>query len=210
MNEFEETGAHRIRNLLSHSELRALQRLNRTPPSRAGNRALLLQPWCKALAARLMSRLMSRLPQLSQLAAVQCTLFEKSASRNWRVPPHQDLSLPVAMNSVTARTTSDGLRIARADAETLAASVAIRVHLDGCGANDGPLRMVLGTHRNGVLTQVKISETIHRQRVDLQIASSGDAWLMSPLLIHASSKATGNSRRRVLHFLFTSNGFCAR
>ncbi len=206
MNEFEETGAYRIRNLLSYSELRALQRLNRTPPSRAGNRALLLQPWCKALAVRLMSRL----PQLSRLVAVQCTLFEKSAALNWLVAPHQDLSVPAAMNSATGRTARDGLRIARADAGTLAASVVIRVHLDDCGANDGPLRMVLGTHRNGVLTQDKISASVHTKPVDLQIANSGDAWMMSPLLIHASSKASGNSRRRVLHFLFTSNGFCAR
>jgi ectoine hydroxylase-related dioxygenase (phytanoyl-CoA dioxygenase family) len=198
MNEFEEAGACRIRDLLSRSELLALQRLNRMPPSRAGNRALLSLPWCKALAARMMSRL----PQLSQLVAIQCTLFEKSAARNWLVAPHQDLSSPVAMNSVKGRATSDGLRITRADPRTLAESVAVRVHLDDCGANNGPLRMMMGSHRNGVLTQAKISESVRAKGVDLQIAHSGDAWMMSPLLIHASSKTTGNSRRRVLHFLF--------
>ena len=32
--------------------------------------------------------------------------------------------------------------------------------------------------------------------------ADGFAVLMRPLLLHASSKATGASRRRVLHFLF--------
>jgi ectoine hydroxylase-related dioxygenase (phytanoyl-CoA dioxygenase family) len=198
MNEFQETGAYRIRDLLSHSELLALRRLNRMPPSRAGNRALLSRPWCKALAARLISRL----PHLNQLIAIQCTLFEKSAARNWLVAPHQDLSFPVTANSVTGRDTTDGVRIARADARVLAASVVIRVHLDKCNANDGPLRIVVGSHRNGILTQDEISESVLTKHVELQTANSGDAWMMSPLLIHASSKTTGNSRRRVLHFLF--------
>jgi ectoine hydroxylase-related dioxygenase (phytanoyl-CoA dioxygenase family) len=198
MNELEENGACRIRNLLSSSELRALRRLTQKPPARAGNRTLLSLPWCKALAMRMISRL----PQLNRLIAVQCTLFEKSTARNWLVIAHQDLSLPVAVNSVVARTTSDGVCIARADAGTLASSVAIRIHLNDCNANDGPLRVVLGSHRNGVLTQTEIAESVRAKRVNLQIANPGDAWLMSPLLIHASSKSTGTSRRRVLQFLF--------
>src|SRR4051794_8524949 len=61
-----------------------------------GTRCLLSQPWCAALAQRLRGH-----PALSRLVpaervAVQCTYFEKSAGRNWLVPWHQDLSLPVA------------------------------------------------------------------------------------------------------------------
>jgi len=33
-------------------------------------------------------------------------------------------------------------------------------------------------------------------------AARGDALLMRPLVLHASSKASGTSRRRVLHFVF--------
>ena len=33
-------------------------------------------------------------------------------------------------------------------------------------------------------------------------APRGGAMVMRPLLLHASSKSTGTSRRRVLHFLF--------
>jgi hypothetical protein len=56
MKSFEEAGALRIRAILSRSELHALQRLNSASPSRAGNRALLSLPWCKALATRSVKR----------------------------------------------------------------------------------------------------------------------------------------------------------
>jgi ectoine hydroxylase-related dioxygenase (phytanoyl-CoA dioxygenase family) len=205
MKSFEEAGALRIRAILSRSELHALQRLNSASPSRAGNRALLSLPWCKALAARIKSRT----PQLGLLNAVQCTLFEKSAASNWLVAPHQDLSLPINPNSTTGRTTGDGVRIARADAETLGMCIAVRVHLDDCDRNDGPLRMISGSHRNGILTSAAISQSARVIHADLQIANAGDAWMMSPLIIHASSRAAGTSRRRVLHYLFAPSRFYA-
>lgn len=34
------------------------------------------------------------------------------------------------------------------------------------------------------------------------LAQCGDVLLLRPLLLHASSKSSGSSRRRVLHFLF--------
>jgi hypothetical protein len=34
------------------------------------------------------------------------------------------------------------------------------------------------------------------------IAQTGDVVCMRPLALHSSSKATGSSRRRVLHFVF--------
>jgi hypothetical protein len=37
------------------------------------------------------------------------------------------------------------------------------------------------------------------------IAPRGAALVMRPLLLHASSKSTGQGRRRVLHFLFASD-----
>ena len=159
-----------------------------------------MKHWCSGLALRVILRL----PELRGLHAIQCTLFAKSAARNWLVAPHQDLSVPLPTKTLRdqGRLTSDGLHIARADATLLASCVAVRVHLDDCGANDGALRTVPGSHRRGILTQDEISESVRAMKTDLQIADAGDAWLMSPLLIHASSKASGSSRRRVLHFLF--------
>lgn len=59
------------------------------------SRNLLDLDWCKALGKTLRQH-----PAIAPLlpfdsASVQCTLFEKSQDRNWLVPLHQDLSIPV-------------------------------------------------------------------------------------------------------------------
>ena len=80
--------------------------------------------------------------------------------------------------------------------------VAVRVHLNECGPGAGPLRVVPGSHRHGRLSK---SEARHQQQTKGEFecfVKRGDALLMRPLLLHASSKATAPSRRRVLHFLF--------
>ena len=62
----------------------------------AGSRRLMTASWCQSLAAKLRAdpRLQEVLP--ANYVATQCTYFSKCASRNWLVPIHQDLSIPVA------------------------------------------------------------------------------------------------------------------
>jgi hypothetical protein len=60
-----------------------------------GTRSLLAHAWCRLLAAEVRAH-----PALGAFIpathlAVQCTYFEKSIDRNWLVPIHQDLSIPV-------------------------------------------------------------------------------------------------------------------
>ena len=171
-----------------------------------GTRCLLDQPWCRAIALQLCEQ-----PRLQRLipsghVAVQCTYFEKSPDHNWLVALHQDLSIPVA-----ARVDSDALRgwsrkegrdFVQAPAEVLAQLVAVRVHIDPCGAADGALRVVPGSHRAGILDP-RQSRLLREARGEFTCAlDAGDALVMRPLLLHASSKSSGTSRRRVLHFLF--------
>jgi hypothetical protein len=63
--------------------------------ARAGSRTLLDQAWCRHLAGALRgdARINSLLPRGA--LAVQCTLFDKSPTKNWLVALHRDLSLPV-------------------------------------------------------------------------------------------------------------------
>ena len=170
----------------------------------AGSRTLLAQPWCLDLARRILSAdaLAGILP--SGHIAVQCTFFEKSEAVNWLVPVHQDLSIPVR-----GRTEAECLRgwslkeygwYAQPPLTVLEQLVAVRVHLDECGAEDGPLYVVPGSHAQGV---INVSDAC-RLRTGEQacIAKAGDALVMRPLLLHRSSKSSGASRRRVLHFLF--------
>jgi ectoine hydroxylase-related dioxygenase (phytanoyl-CoA dioxygenase family) len=171
-----------------------------------GTRCLLPLAWCAALACRLRLH-----PALSGLipaghVAVQCTYFEKSASRNWLVPIHQDLSIPVACRvdapGLRGWSEKEGALFVQAPAELLAQLVAVRVHLDACGADDGPLRVLPGSHRLGLVApEAAVLARNAAAEVTCE-AAPGDALVMRPLLLHASSKASGQSRRRVLHFVF--------
>src|SRR5437762_10346701 len=85
-----------VHGLLAHSECECIA-ANLTPAAASvGTRCLLPLPWCQALAARLRqhAKLAAYVPH--EYVAAQCTYFEKSVSRNWLVPIHQDLSIPVA------------------------------------------------------------------------------------------------------------------
>jgi len=170
----------------------------------AGTRHLLAAPWCRDLAAGI-ARHAELAPLLTgALHAVQCTYFEKSAARNWLVAPHQDLSIPVAARTsdpaCSGWSEKEGTTYVQPPLDVLQAIVAVRLHLDDCAADDGPLQVAPGTHRLGRLAAAAAVEMMTPSIACVGVA--GTAVVMRPLLVHASSKATGSSRRRVLHFVF--------
>ena len=68
--------------------------------------------------------------------------------------------------------------------------------------HDGPLRVLPGTHTQGRLSPTSMATLRQQGTETVCTAPAGAALLMRPLLVHASSKSTGTSRRRVLHFAF--------
>lgn len=169
-----------------------------------GTRSLLVQPWCRDLSTEI--RALPRVGDLipSSYSAIQCTLFEKSAQNNWLVPIHQDLSVPVK-RAVDAPgwgpwSQKEGTPFVQPPLSVLEALVAVRIHLDPCGADDGPLYVVPGTHRQGLVAP-EVARAL-RQHEQVCLACPGDALVFRPLLLHRSSKGTGASGRRVLHLLY--------
>lgn len=172
-----------------------------------GTRSLLQQDWCRALAQRLRTHPALALLLASAPTAVQCTYFEKSAGRNWLVPLHQDLSIPVAGRvdhpALGAWSQKEGALFVQPPAALLQQLVAVRVHIDPCAADDGPLRVIPGSHLGGIATTPTTTTALRQGRTEqVCTVAQGGAMLMRPLLLHASSKSTGSGRRRVLHFLF--------
>ena len=193
--------------MLGHDECQALA-VNASPVNEgeAGTRNMLAEPWCQALAARL-----RRHPGLAQLVpddfvAVQCTYFEKSRDRNWLVSVHQDISIPVAQRvehpGLGAWSAKEDGWYVQPGADLLARLLAVRLHIDACGAEDGPLRVMPGTHLQGLIKAETAAAMRQAASEVVCAAERGSALLMRPLLLHASSKASGHSRRRVLHFLY--------
>jgi len=175
-------------------------------PASAGSRCLLQQPWCRDLVAQLRAH-----PQIAALLpedamAVQCTYFEKSLSRNWRVPIHQDLSIPVAARidhpALRGWSEKEGSLYVQPPAELLEQLVAIRLHLDPCTEGDGPLQFIGSSHTQGRIDAAEAAEWHRARPLVACTMNAGDALAMRPLTLHTSSKASGTSLRRVLHFVF--------
>jgi hypothetical protein len=182
---------------------RALDRLN---IQGAGTRNLLQRPWCRALVNRVKARLVTAGVLESSFVAVQCTLFDKTPQRNWLVTLHQDLSIPVKASlehpSLRAWSEKEGELFVQPPVEVLEKLVAVRVHIDDCGPENGPLRVVPRSHRRGRLSNDAARELRAGLGEQPCFLKRGDAMLMRPLILHASSKATAPARRRVLHMVF--------
>lgn len=176
-------------------------------PIEAGSRELLDLDWCRQLAAqvRIAFGQLRILPTTHR--AVQCSLFQKSDRCNWKVPLHQDLSVPVAARGDHPRlkgwSNKDGRWFVQPPAPLLDDMLAVRLHLEPCDTGDGPLRVVPGSHRHGSLAPAQARSIRDAMGEHLCVARAGDAMAMRPLLLHASSKANSPAgTRRVLHFLF--------
>jgi hypothetical protein len=174
--------------------------------SRAGSRALLMQPWCQALASNLRENALLRGALPLNAVAVQCTAFAKSPTKNWLVSLHQDLGIPVKHRvdntECTGWSEKEGQCYVQPPARVLEHLVAIRMHIDECPAESGALRVVPGSHAFGRVDAAKVDELRTERGETVVPVARGGVLLMRPLLLHASSKATEPTLRRVLHFVF--------
>jgi len=180
--------------------------LNRT---RAGARHILKQPVINELAND---------PRLLKIAeSVLCktaipfraTLFDKSPNANWLVTWHQDTALPLLEKKESAGwgpwSAKDGIIYAHAPTEALDQVLALRVHLDDSIAENGPLRVIPGSHKHGVLTDMEVEELASKsQPVDCLVPKCG-VIAMRPLIIHASSKSISDVPRRVIHIEYATS-----
>ena len=170
---------------------------------RAGTRHLMATPEVAALASD---------PRLLQIAretlgpdaiAYRATLFEKSGHANWLVSWHQDTALPIATQIASSDwgpwSTKEGLLYAQAPAWALERVLALRVHLDASTVANGPLRVIPGSHRSGVLGDKAVLDIARRQAAFDCLVPRGGIMTMRPLLVHSSSKARVDEPRRVLH-----------
>lgn len=205
-NRFEDDGFAVLPHILTDAVCAEISSSMAQIYSGVGCRSLLDFSWCKDLAQtirhhRVIARSLPHDP-----VAVQCTYFEKSRDQNWLVPIHQDLSIPVYDKiehpALTGWSEKDGSQFVQPPEMVLQEMVAVRLHLDECGANDGPLRIVPGSHKAGRLSNEMALATRDNIGEVVCTVAKGGALLLRPLVLHASSKATGHSRRRVLHFVF--------
>jgi ectoine hydroxylase-related dioxygenase (phytanoyl-CoA dioxygenase family) len=135
--------------------------------------------------------------------SVRALLFDKAPAANWKVPWHQDTAIAVAerveVPGFVGWSVKDGVTHVHPPVEILERMMALRIHLDDCGPDNGPLRVLPGSHRHGKLDEAQIE---HWRQTTAEVrccAMQGDVLVMRPLLLHASSPAKAPSHRRVIH-----------
>ena len=139
---------------------------------------------------------------------VRGIVFNKTADTSWAVPWHQDLNIAVRervdVSGFGPWTVKAGVTHVQAPLSVLERMLTLRLHLDDATEENGALRVVPGSHRLGLLDPTRIEALRRGGREHLCAAKSGDVLLMRPLLLHASSKGTAPSARRVLHLEYAS------
>ena len=141
--------------------------------------------------------------------AVRILLFDKTPLSNWKVAWHQDVTIAVAHYGEVAGwgpwSRKDGVWHVRSPASVLAEMLTVRLHLDPCGAENGPVRVIPGSHRLGRLPDAGIEAAVRRADPVDCLSPAGGVLLMRPLILHSSAPAATPAHRRVLHVEFAGD-----
>jgi hypothetical protein len=135
----------------------------------------------------------------SGAGVVRGLYFDKPPGHSWALPWHKDLSLAVREHRpsvlFTKPTVKAGVPHVIAPQAVLDRMLTVRVHLDPMAPDNGPLRVIPGSHR-----YYDQANDDPRTAVTLN-CDPGDVLLMRPLLAHASghSQAMVQTHRRIVH-----------
>jgi Phytanoyl-CoA dioxygenase (PhyH) len=137
---------------------------------------------------------------------VRALYFDKPPDQTWALPWHKDLTIAVRDNQVQSShfrkpTTKAGVPHIEAPVDVLRTMLTCRIHLDEVTEENGPLKVIPGSHRTGKTLALEADppETI--------LSRQGDVLLMRPLLAHCSNRSHPDTRqhRRILHLEFAGS-----
>jgi ectoine hydroxylase-related dioxygenase (phytanoyl-CoA dioxygenase family) len=173
---------------------------------RAGSRCLLDHPLVHETAVLVREQLVASELLDERSVAIQAIAFDKTPQTNWKVLWHQDVMFPFARTvsspGYTLACEKDGIPYARPPVAVLEELTAVRLSLDPCDSENGPLRVSPGTHIEGIIPTDQITDRVSRAGEITCTNDAGDLLLMKPLLLHASSQATSPRHRRILHLVY--------
>ncbi|MBA2613829.1 MAG: phytanoyl-CoA dioxygenase family protein [Bacteroidetes bacterium] len=137
---------------------------------------------------------------------VKSIYFDKPEQSNWFVAYHQDLTISVDKKIELANygpwTVKQDQFAVQPPLEILQNIFTIRIHLDDTDENNGPLKVILGSHAKGIYRAETIDWT--KETETTCTIEKGGVMIMKPLLLHSSSRTTNNNKRRVIHVEFSN------
>ncbi len=130
---------------------------------------------------------------------VRALYFDKPPGCGWALPWHKDYNIAVRSHGLIGQfrkpTTKAGVPHVEAPEYLLRRMVTVRIHLDEMNDDNGPLRVIPGSHASyeTVESPARPPIVVHCQ--------AGDAFLMRPLLTHASAHCEPDCtrHRRIVH-----------
>jgi len=137
---------------------------------------------------------------------VRALFFDKPPDRTWALAWHKDTAIAVQDNSIVSDffsrpTVKAGVPHLIACDEVLKQMLTLRIHLDEVTDENGPLRVIPGSH---------VSSTSEGDGLDATVdvhANAGDVLAMRPLISHSSGSSVEGTRRhrRILHLEFAAS-----
>jgi ectoine hydroxylase-related dioxygenase (phytanoyl-CoA dioxygenase family) len=173
---------------------------------RGGIRGLLPHPTVMQLLRheRLSAHLWSLVGR--DLVAVKATFFDKTTEANWRVQWHQDRVIAIRermqVEGYGPWSMKLGVPHVEPPASVLEQMLAVRVSLDDCRADCGPLRVIPGSHAWGKVPEEELQQRVVTSSVVELYLPKGTVLVMRPLLVHSSVASRIPGHRRVLHIEF--------
>ncbi len=140
--------------------------------------------------------------------AVRVIYFDKLPGANWKVPWHQDQTIAVKhridVPGFGPWSVKEGVPHVEPPTSVLEHMLTVRIHLDDCTEDNGPLRVIPGSHQLGRLTPDDARGQLDKHGEMVCAVKSGGVVLMRPMLLHASSPCVSPKHRRVIHIEFAA------
>ena len=133
--------------------------------------------------------------------------FDKTPESNWYVTWHQDTTIHVKEKIETEGFTNwtnkpDGFGVCP-PVSILKDTLTVRIHLDDAYSSNGAFMVIPGSQNKKLTNDEVRAITENSVPYVCEVAACG-IQLMRPLLLHASSKATSQKHRRVIHLEFNT------
>jgi len=140
---------------------------------------------------------------------VRMLLFDKSPTSNWAVSWHQDRTIPLKqrfdIEGYGPWSVKRGVVHVEPPVAILQNMLTLRVFIDDCCEDNGPLEIVVGSHRHGRLPERELSDAVERAPVFVACGRAGDVLVMKMLAVHSSKRTVSSTHRRVLHVDYATN-----
>ena len=130
-------------------------------------------------------------------------LFDKSPASNWTVSWHQDRTIAVKQRADAEGygpwSVKGGVVHVEPPVGILQDMLTLRLFIDGCADDNGPLEVIVGSHRHGRLPERDLDAAVKCGTIFVGRGRPGDVLVMKMLAVHSSKRAVSPGHRRVLH-----------